>query len=171
MRQVRPVRLDHVSVTTADLDRSIAFYRDVIGLPLVDRGDLDDDVIETLTARPGARARWAELALGGGQVLELVQYLEPAEDGVDQRTWRPGATHIGLSIDAIDDVLERLGEQGYRSSEVVTLDEPGWEGVRCVYATDPDGVTIELVDRPAERIVVLPEADSAAAGRRAAPTA
>jgi catechol 2,3-dioxygenase-like lactoylglutathione lyase family enzyme len=30
---VRGVRLDHVSVTTADLDRSIAFYRDVIGLP------------------------------------------------------------------------------------------------------------------------------------------
>ena len=169
MKQVRQVRLDHVSVTTTDLDQSISFYRDVIGLPLVDRGDLDEGVIETLIERRGARARWAELALGGGQVLELVQYLEPAEDRVDQRTWRPGATHIGLSIESIDDVLERLGEQGYHASDVVTLDEPGWEGVRCVYATDPDGVTIELVERPAERVVVVPEAEGV--GERATPSA
>ncbi|MGZ4147245.1 MAG: VOC family protein, partial [Actinomycetota bacterium] len=60
------VRLDHVSVTAADLERSIAFYRDVLGLSLVDRGELEGEELETLIDRPGARARWAELALGGG---------------------------------------------------------------------------------------------------------
>ncbi|MGZ4155362.1 MAG: VOC family protein, partial [Actinomycetota bacterium] len=42
------VRLDHVSVTTADLERSIAFYRDVLGLPLVDRGEMEGEELETL---------------------------------------------------------------------------------------------------------------------------
>ena len=32
-------RLDHVSITSADLERSIAFYRDILGLPLMTRGE------------------------------------------------------------------------------------------------------------------------------------
>ena len=152
------VRLDHVSVTTSDLDRSVAFYRDVVGLPLVDRGVIDGDELATLVRRPGARARWAELALGGGQVLELLEYLSPDDDAVDQRPWRAGATHIGLAVERLEEVVARLADAGAEPSAVATLDEPGWEGVRCVYATDPDGLTIELLERARERIVVLPDA-------------
>jgi catechol 2,3-dioxygenase-like lactoylglutathione lyase family enzyme len=152
------VRLDHVSVTTADLERSIAFYRDVLGLPLVDQGELEGQELETLIGRPGARARWAEVALGGGQILELLQYVSPADGGLDPRPWKAGATHIGLAVESLDPVLARVRDAGAAVSETVTLSEPGWDGVRCVYASDPDGVSIELVERPRERIVVLPEA-------------
>jgi catechol 2,3-dioxygenase-like lactoylglutathione lyase family enzyme len=159
---VTEVRLDHVSVTTADLDRSIAFYRDVIGLPLLDRGELDGRELETLIRRRGARARWAELALGRGQVLELLQYVEPAEDAVAPPPWRPGAAHIGLSVDSLDEVLARLDDADVDVSDVVVLTEPGWEGVRCAYASDPDGVAVELVQRPRERVVVVAEAEERA---------
>jgi catechol 2,3-dioxygenase-like lactoylglutathione lyase family enzyme len=154
---VTEARLDHVSVTSSDLERSIAFYRDVIGLPLVDRGELEGRELEALVRRPGARARWAELALSGGQILELLEYVEPAEARIEPRPWRPGATHIGLACDVLDEVLRRLADAGADASDVVTLTEPGWQGVRCVYARDPDGVTIELLERPRERVVVLPE--------------
>ena len=152
------VRIDHVSVTTADLERSIEFYRDVLQLPLVDAGELEGDELQTLVGRPGARARWAELALGGGQVLELLEYESPDQRPLEPRPWRAGATHIGLAVEALDPVLDRVRRAGARVSDVVTLSEPGWEGVRCVYATDPDGVSIELVERPRERVVVLPDA-------------
>lgn len=153
------VRLDHVSVTTSDLDRSIVFYRDVVGLPVAGSGELEGAELETLLRRPGARARWAELALGGGRVLELLQYLAPHEDAIDQRPWRAGSTHIGLQVESLDAVLARLAHVGVEVSEVVTLSEPGWEGVRCVYSSDPDGVTIELLERPRERVVVVPEVE------------
>jgi catechol 2,3-dioxygenase-like lactoylglutathione lyase family enzyme len=161
------VRIDHVSVTTADLDRSIAFYRDVLGLPLVDRGELEGEELETLIDHPGARARWAELALGGGQVLELLQYVSPEDAAVEPRPWRAGATHIGLAVGSLDPVLVRVREADVEVSETVTLSEPGWEGVRCVYATDPDGVSIELVERPRERVVILPDVSE---GERYPPT-
>jgi catechol 2,3-dioxygenase-like lactoylglutathione lyase family enzyme len=156
---VSEVRVDHVSVTTADLERSIAFYRDVIGLPLLDRGELQGVELETLLRRPGARARWAELALGGGQVLELLQYVEPSEDGAPRRPWTAGATHLGFAVAALDPVLTRLHDTGVEVSDAVTLSEPGWEGVRVCYATDPDGVTIELVERVRDRVLVLPDAE------------
>jgi catechol 2,3-dioxygenase-like lactoylglutathione lyase family enzyme len=158
------VRLDHVSVTTGDLERSIAFYRDVIGLHLVDRGELEGQELETLIRRAGARARWAELALGGGQVLELLQYLAPEEGAVEQRPWRAGATHIGLAVESLDGVLSKLVDAGVEASEVVTLTEPGWEGVRCVYSSDPDGVAIELLERPPERVVVVTESEERVSG-------
>jgi catechol 2,3-dioxygenase-like lactoylglutathione lyase family enzyme len=161
---VTEARLDHVSVTTSDLERSIAFYRDVIGLPLVDRGELDGKELEALVRTPGARARWAELALGGDQLLELLQYVDPAEAGVEPRPWRPGATHIGLACDALDEMFRRLADAGVDASDVVTLAEPGWEGVRCLYARDPDGVTIELLERPRERVVVVPETQEPVSG-------
>ncbi len=151
-------RLDHVSVTCADLERSIEFYRDVIGLPLVDRGDIHGEELETLVRRAGVRARWAELALGGGQILELLEYVEPNEAGLEQKPWRAGATHIGLAVESLDGVLRRLYDSGTDVSDVVTLTESGWEGVRCVYSTDPDGVSVELLERPRERVVVLPDA-------------
>jgi catechol 2,3-dioxygenase-like lactoylglutathione lyase family enzyme len=157
-------RLDHVSVTTGDLERSVAFYRDVIGLPLVDRGELEGQELETLIRRAGARARWAELALGGGQVLELLQYLAPDEDAVEQRPWRAGATHIGLAVESLDGVRSKLVDAGVEASEVVTLTEPGWEGVRCVYSSDPDGVAIELLERPPERVVVVTESEERVSG-------
>jgi catechol 2,3-dioxygenase-like lactoylglutathione lyase family enzyme len=161
---VTDVRLDHVSVTTADLERSIEFYRDVIGLPLVGRGEMEGEELETLVRRSGARARWAELALGGGQILELLQYLEPTEARLEQRPWRAGATHIGLAVESLDEVLRRLYDSGADVSDVVTLDEPGWEGVRCVYSTDPDGVAVELLERARERVVVVPEAEEHVTG-------
>ncbi|MGZ4114613.1 MAG: VOC family protein, partial [Actinomycetota bacterium] len=102
-------------------------------------------------------ARWAELALGGGQILELLQYVSPADAAVEPRPWKAGATHIGLAVESLDPVLARVRDAGAAASETVTLSEPGWEGVRCVYASDPDGVSIELVERPRERVVVLPE--------------
>jgi catechol 2,3-dioxygenase-like lactoylglutathione lyase family enzyme len=158
---VTEVRLDHVSVTCGDVEASIAFYRDVIGLPLIDRGRIEGDDLGTLIGHPGASALWAELALGGGQILELLQYVEPAEEALEPRPVRPGATHIGLAFEQLEPVLARVRDAGVEVSETVILDEPGWEGVRCAYASDPDGVSIELVQRPRERVVVLPETESA----------
>jgi glyoxylase I family protein len=159
---VSEIGLDHVSVTCADLDVSIAFYRDVIGLPLLGRGGIDGEELATLVGHPGASALWAELALGGGQILELLQYQSPVEEEMRPRPWRAGATHIGLAVEKLDPVLGRVRDAGAEVSETVTLDEPGWEGVRCVYASDPDGISIELVERPRTRVVVLPEAEAEA---------
>lgn len=152
------IRLDHVSVTTADLDRSIGFYRDLLGLALAGRGESDDPELSRLTGLPGVRVRWAELALGDGQLLELLQYLAPEGRPIRPQACDPGSTHIGLAVEDVEDVRARLVAGGIVvRSEPVTLTEEGeWNGVRALYLSDPDGVTIELVERP--RIVVIPEA-------------
>jgi catechol 2,3-dioxygenase-like lactoylglutathione lyase family enzyme len=157
------IRLDHVSVTCADLDRSISFYRDVLGLAFLGRGESDGKDLSQITGLPDVRLRWAELDLGGGQLLELLQYTSPVGGAVRQRTNEAGSGHIGLAVDDIDAVYRRLvGAGATVRSEPVEISEAGdWDGVRSMYLLDPDGVTIELVERPSVEILVeLPEAEA-----------
>jgi len=157
------VRLDHVSVTCADLDRSISFYRDVLGLAFLGRGESDGEDMSQITGLPGVRLLWAELDLGGGQLLELLEYTSPLGGAIRQQTNEPGSGHIGLAVDGIDALYRRLVDAGATvRSEPVAISEAGdWNGVRSMYVLDPDGVTIELVERPRiERLVELPEAEA-----------
>ncbi len=145
----RVTGLDHVSVTSGDLDRSLGFYRDLLGLTLRARGDgLGAKELE-ITGVANASARWADLELPHGQVLELIEYLAPRGTPSTPNPNDPGATHISLQVSDIEATYARLRDAGVGvRSEPVTISDPGaWEGVRCFYASDPDGVTVELIQR------------------------
>jgi catechol 2,3-dioxygenase-like lactoylglutathione lyase family enzyme len=154
---VKIIGLDHVSVTTGDIERSLAFYRDVLGLPVRSVGEVTGAEVERLTGVLGARLLTADLDLGRGQILELVEYVgardtreRSADDSGAPSIDTPGGGHVGLLVDDVDETHRRLVEAGaIVRSEPVELTEPGdWFGARCVTVLDPDGVAVELVERP-----------------------
>ena len=79
--------------------------------------------------------------------LELIEYLDPRGRPSRPETNDPGATHISLRVSDVDATYERLREAGVSvRSEPVKITVPGaWQGARCFYASDPDGVTVELI--------------------------
>lgn len=159
----RPVKVsgfDHVSVTCGDLDGSIAFYADLLGLEVAARGESDDRELALMMGRDRVRMRWADVDLGGGLTLELVQFLHPTGSPVSKSLWDPGATHIGLQVDDIDAMHSRLREAEVRvvSKPVRLTEEGSWYGAKVLYVVDPDGTWIELVERP-ESVTVLHETD------------
>jgi catechol 2,3-dioxygenase-like lactoylglutathione lyase family enzyme len=141
---------DHVSVSTADIDRSIAFYSGLIGVPVLDRGEESGPELRQLVGRDDVSIRWADLDLGDDRILELVQFITPKGGTIPKSLWDPGSGHIGLRVDDLDALYPRLLEADVTvRSEPVTWHEPGvWDGVRVVYAIDPDGTWVELVERP-----------------------
>ena len=68
---MRVRRLDHVSVTTGDIERSLGFYQDLLGIPVTSVGEVSGAEVERLTGMPGTRMLIADLDLGDGQVLDL----------------------------------------------------------------------------------------------------
>ncbi|HEX7247817.1 MAG TPA: VOC family protein [Actinomycetota bacterium] len=151
----RPV-LDHVSVTVRDIEASLAFYVDLLGLPLIARGVSDDAELAEIMGRRDVSIRWADIEVGEALVLELVEFVNPVGTPVTKSLWDPGATHIGMQVADIDAVHERLREAGVQLvSKPVRLTEQGdWYGVQVHYAIDPDGTWIELVQRP-DRVEVI----------------
>lgn len=150
---MRVLGIDHVSVTAADLDRSVAFYHGLLRIPLHGTGVEASPSVASVVGLEGARFRYADLDLGHGHILELLQYLDPVGTPRRPNVIDPGSGHIAFLVDDLDAVLGRLRAAGVEPrSEPATLEEHAWwAGARVVYVTDPDGVTVELVERADRR--------------------
>jgi catechol 2,3-dioxygenase-like lactoylglutathione lyase family enzyme len=148
----------HVGFTVSDLERSISFYADAVGLPLRHRQEQDNEYTATFVGYPGAKLRVAQFELPGGcdtpsgHLLELVEYVAPKGAPVPPGTNGAGSGHIALETDALDATLARMQAAGGRAvSAPVEITAGINRGGRTVYVRDPDGITVELVQSPAAR--------------------
>lgn len=141
--------LDHASVTVANLDRSLRFYHGLLKIPVLGRGEDEGPPIAGSAGHARSRFRYADLDLGKGQILELLQYLRPRRRPLRPTPFAPGGGHIGILVEDLDAALDRLRAAGVHARfDPIRLEAPSWwAGARVVYVSDPDGTTVELVER------------------------
>ena len=137
----------HMGLQVADLERSVAFYRDVLGFSVIFAWNPQADYIRELVGYRGADIHAAVLRLPGSEVvLELLEYRNVARTPVDTGTANPGTAHIAFFVDDLDTLYAELQERGVRSvSPPVTPTIGPNEGGRAVYLIDPDGIRVELI--------------------------
>jgi lactoylglutathione lyase len=145
----------HLGLTVRDLERSIRFYRDVLGLTLIRRRTTDADYVGRQTGFPGVRLEAASLQLSpsGGPTLELVQYATHAGEASDPATNRAGNSHLCLLVDDMQRAYSALAAQGvrFKSAPVAITSGPNIGGF-VVYFLDPDDYTLELFQPPVSPI-------------------
>jgi len=134
----------HTAISVMDLDRSIHFYRDVLGMVLEWRIDhRRSEALEKVVGLKNVDVSYAMLGGWGGRV-ELFQYHSP--EGLPYPADKPvcdkGITHFGFQVEEIDSLYERLLDHGVRFNTAPLVIRPG---VKAVYFHDPDGITLELV--------------------------
>src|SRR5207245_8804967 len=101
-------RFSHVCVAVSSIERSLPFYRDLLGLDVVFDVDLDGPPMELVTGEPGAKGRMVG-GLLGGTVVELLQFTH--RDGVYERP-ALGYTNISLTVDDLDAAYAQCLERG-----------------------------------------------------------
>jgi catechol 2,3-dioxygenase-like lactoylglutathione lyase family enzyme len=145
--------LDHGGFTVADLDRSVQWYTELLGSGPVVRRRTDDDYIGELVGYPGCEMDYAYFQVPGGESkIELIQYLSPESATVDVETTNIGSGHVCLVVDDLHGEFERLREVAvFRSAAPVAITAGPNEGGWVAYLRDPDGITIELLQRPRPR--------------------
>jgi len=148
----RILAADHTGITVADIERSLAFWRDVLGFELSHRAHQKGELAEQITGVAGAEILIAVLKAPGHKI-ELLEYRAPA-DRKQQNDSRPcdlGAAHIALTVDNLDEVLERIAAFGWKAAgKAQTLTVGPNAGKRVIYVRDPDGTTIEFMQMPAQ---------------------
>ncbi len=126
--------LHHVTAICRDLERTIAFYRDLLGLVVVHDGPSDDD--------PESRHVWFGALEGGpGQLVSFMQYPELPTGVVGV-----GSTHhFALLVDTAD---EQEAWRDYLRGRGVECSDVFDRGVcRSIYMRDPDGHMVEIATR------------------------
>jgi len=140
----------HAGITVADLDESLAFYRDELGLAVTARSS-SSAVAEKVWNLPGATGRIAFLAVPGSDVsIELIEFGGVERHPASARPCDPAHGHICLVVDDLDALHARLASRGHRarSDDVVTLVGGAAPGGKSVYLVDPDGYHVELFQHP-----------------------
>lgn len=137
----------HMGLQVADLDRSVAFYRDILGFEIVFAWNPQAAYIRELVGYPDADIHAAILRLPGSDVfLELMEYRNVERTPVDTGTANPGTAHIAFYVDDLETLYADLTARGARSvSKPVTPTIGPNEGGRAVYLIDPDGIRVELI--------------------------
>jgi catechol 2,3-dioxygenase-like lactoylglutathione lyase family enzyme len=150
--------LHHTGIIVSDLERSIGFYGDVLGLEMHTEPSpvFDDPELGEALGVPGAALRMVTFRVGDG-ILELLEYSappSPVEAPLPQNAL--GSHHVAFRVDDIAATYTRLRERGVRfHSPPQAIDEGVLAGWRWAYFTDPDGITLELIEIAYER----PEAE------------
>ncbi len=143
--------IHHAGLHVRDVARSVAFYRDLLGLQLLAERESRADYVGEIVGYPGATIRLAWLQHPhGGPILELLQYVDPAGTPVDTATPNPGTAHVAFSVPDILATFERLRAAGiaFKSAAPVAITAGANRGGYAAYFTDPDGITLELLQPP-----------------------
>ncbi len=154
--------------SVADMDRSIAFYRDVVGLKTkfvlsafpTDKRTKNAQ-INALTNTPGAFFRPAYFELPGNDYgFELLEFTGIERTPVQPRLQDPGATFLILRVRNLTSAVQKLMRGG--ATLLNTESTPAKNSVRSVFMRDPDGFYL-LLEQPRRLPSESPRGDIAGA--------
>ncbi len=144
--------MNHTGFVVSDMERSLEFYQDLLGLKEERNQILEGEFISELVGYPDARLHI--IYLGSGDMrhsVELIQYLNPAgTPAVMPERHQVGASHLGVIVDDLDAFYAELSSRGMKFVSPPAI-RPGAVypmASKGCYMQDPDGNWLELLERP-----------------------
>jgi catechol 2,3-dioxygenase-like lactoylglutathione lyase family enzyme len=136
----------------ADLDRSVGFYRDVLGLTV--SGNIPfgpNEAVAKFGHTEGGQSRVAVLKVPGIPLgIELIEYKDIERKAQNPRFYDPGAANMSMRVHGLDALFPKIA--GYPGVKILTkggkpatLTTPNGT-LHAVFIQDPDGFVVEMLD-------------------------
>lgn len=145
--------VDAVGMTVSNMDRSVAFFRDVLTFEPVSDTEVSGEAYDRLTGVFASRLRIVRLRLGE-EALELTEYLTPRGRPVpaDSRSNDLWFQHVAIIVSDMDAAYARLRQHRVEHASPEPQRLPDWNpaagGIKAFYFKDPDGHPLEVLQFP-----------------------
>jgi len=135
----------HTGIVVTDMERSLKFYRDLLGLKTVIDFTEEGKYIDTLSAMAGVRLRMVKLAAEEGGMIELLQYIShQRKRSGDNELCDIGPRHVAFSVDDVEKVYADWSARGVKCNCSPQTAPDG--KARLFFCQDPDGTFLEIVE-------------------------
>jgi catechol 2,3-dioxygenase-like lactoylglutathione lyase family enzyme len=138
-------QLRHVGVVVDNLEKSLHFYKDLLGLKIRSESQEDGPFIDTILGLRNVRLKTVKLMTPQGPAVELLYYdAPPSAQRPSCAIHERAITHFALTIENLDGEYARLLQEGVVFNSAPQTAPGG--GVKIVFCKDPDGNYIELTE-------------------------
>ena len=145
------MKFNHVGISVTDLDRSMAFYREMFGMePLGDPFPFSGPQFSEIMDIPEVQGRMCMIA-GGNLWLELFEFSQSKAKDPAYPVSDRGISHFGLTVDDVQATYDKLKAAGVPIHGRLQTFNGG--SMRAAYCRDPDGNVFEIM-QPGEGMPV-----------------
>ncbi len=134
----------HTGIIVENMELSLKFYRDILGLEIVQDFTDNSDYINKITNIKKGSAHFIKLKMEDGSVLELLEYPSHRTKPHKLSILNVGIAHIALRVNSAEEMYTLLKSEGIK-----VLSEPvlSSEGIAKVFfCIDPNGLRVEIVE-------------------------
>jgi len=143
----------HPGITVKDVEQSLRFYGGTLGIEHTVSQVSDQPYLALVTGVPGCSLKIGFARVEGDDVpLEFIEYVNPAPGRALTGFGIVGTPHLCWQVDNLYAAYGRLLAEGVEFlGEPHLLVDGAWGEARGVFARDPDGLLVELIELPGAR--------------------
>lgn len=134
----------HAGIIVKDMEKSLRFYRDILGLEVLQDFSDKSEYMNTVTGITGADVRFVKMKTQDGVVIEILEYRSHPTEHINQPIFNVGACHLALRVADAEEAYQKLVESGVKvlSNPVLSSEKIA----KVFFCLDPNNVRIEIVE-------------------------
>ena len=134
----------HVGIVVNNMENSLKFYRDLLGLKVIKDMDEQGVYIDNMLSLDNVQVRTVKLSADTGNTLIELLDFKSHNDNEVRNFYTIGASHIALTVDNLEDLYKHLSANNIKFNAPPQKSPDGI--VKVTFCNDPDGTPIELVE-------------------------
>ncbi len=146
-------RVVHVGLTVSDLEKSITFYKDTLGLSFEGKMKMEGESTDRLFNIQDCKVKVAYLN-GSKEIntpmIELLEFSPKAKIDKGIRLDKTSISEVCFDVEDIDVLYKKLLHKGVEflsEPQYFDLSDQGFGKSKAVYFKDPDGIILELIEK------------------------
>ena len=139
---IREVR--HIGIVVSDMEESIKFYHDLLGLEIVREMNEQGEYIDNMLSLDNVKVHTVKLsAAEGNTLIELLDF-KSHQDNQHRNFYAIGTSHVAFTVNDIEELYKTLSKNNIKFNAPPQKSPDG--RVKVTFCNDPDGTPVELVE-------------------------